>query len=155
MLQDVVAEIALAGPDGAKRVPTGWGMRRGAAQAEPPVAKKQVGPTGGKTGQRVIRGSVDLQQQGQAMQHAAVVLGQEGAGGTARSMYCARGLAQHRSNNQATWRSGRVGEARGERGAVRKECEAAQQRTQAPNSDPDSRLWPQTVAQTPNSNAKL
>ncbi|CAE7212378.1 unnamed protein product [Symbiodinium microadriaticum] len=81
-----------------------WGMRRGAAEAETPVAKWQVGPAGGQAGQWVIWSSVDLQRQSQAMQHAAVVLGCEAvrAGGRARNRYYrwyyARGLAQYGSN---------------------------------------------------------
>ena len=48
-----------------------------------------------------------------------VVLGCEDSGdGTARRRYCARGLAQYRSNSQATWRSGSVGEARTECGVL-------------------------------------
>ena len=85
LLQNAVAEGAVANPDGAKRVgPKGeigcWGARRGAAEAETPVAKWQAGPASGQAGQRVIWGSFDLQQQDQAMQHAAVVLGCKDSG---------------------------------------------------------------------------
>ena len=52
-----------------------WGVRCGAAEAETPVVKWQVGPAGGQAGQWVIWSSLDMLQQGQAMQHAAVVLG--------------------------------------------------------------------------------
>ena len=60
LLQHMVAGRAFARPDGAKRIgPRGetgcWGMRRGAAHAQAPLAKWQVGPGDGQELSRLGR----------------------------------------------------------------------------------------------------
>ena len=60
LLQDVLTKNAFAGSDGAKRVGPGskvgcGGVRRGTAEAETSVAKRQMGPPESEVGQRVLR----------------------------------------------------------------------------------------------------
>ena len=89
LLQEVLTKNAFAGSDGAKRVGPGskvgcGGVRRGTAEAETSVGRERgwaVGPPG-------QRGPASMLRSCSAANTAVR------AGGTARRMYCARGLAQ-------------------------------------------------------------
>ena len=118
LLQDVLTKNAFAGSDGAKRVGPGskvgcGGVRRCTAEAETAVAKRQMGPAESEVGQRVLRGSVDLQEQSQAMQHAAVVFrskhGSEGWRNGTEDVLCtgACTIKQQQPSNLEVWRSGK------------------------------------------------
>ena len=106
-----------AGSDGAKRVGPGskvgcGGVRCGTAEAETAVAKRQMGPAESEVGQRVLRGSVDLQEQSQAMQHAAVVFrskhGSEGWRNGTEDVLCtgACTIKQQQPSDLEVWKSG-------------------------------------------------
>ena len=118
LLQDVLTKNAFAGSDGAKRVGPGskvgcGGVRRGTAEAETSVAKRQMGPPESEVGQRVLRGSVDLQEQSQAMQHAAVVFrskhGSEGWRNGTEDVLCtgACTIKQLQPSHLEVWKSGK------------------------------------------------
>ena len=72
------------------------------------AASMPMGPADAKGAQRDIWDSAALQQHGRAMQHAAVVLGSDNR------------LAQYKSNNQATSRSGECREKLEESAVLRR-----------------------------------
>ena len=86
-------------------------MRCGTAEAETAVAKRQMGPAESEVGQRVLRGSVDLQEQNQAMQHAAVVFrskhGSEGWRNGTEDVLCtgACTIKQQQPSHLEVWKS--------------------------------------------------